>query len=130
MEICRSLAVLLYAPFIEEGRALLAELAEALNRPAGAPADLIRGYAEAVTKGDTATVGKVDQIVVKYRSWWEWATALQEQVLSCGHISRLIAVTPPLSAGLLNVLATLLKEGANECRRDNPEPAEDKVSTQ
>ena len=56
MVICRSLAVLLFAPFIQQGQALLEEIAGVLGRPASDPAELIVSYAEAVRRSDIPTV--------------------------------------------------------------------------
>jgi len=120
MVICRSLAVLLFAPFIDQGRALLGELASVMDKQANDPAELIRSYAEAVCSSDIPTLEKVNQCIVEYNYWQEWASALQEQVLNCRYTSRLIGVTPPLSAGLVGLLTTLMKEGHDESRGDNP----------
>ena len=121
MVICRSLAVLLFAPFIDQGKALLGELAGVLSRPANDPGELIKSYAEAVNRGDISTLEKVNQCIVKYSAWQEYASALQEQVLRCRYTPKLVAVTPPPSADLAGVLATLIKEGQDESSGDNPE---------
>lgn len=130
MVICRSLAVLLFAPFIDQGKALLGELAGVLDRPASAPAELIRSYAGAVNRGDIPTLEKVNQCIVKYSAWQESATALQEEALRCRHTPKLIAVTPPLSAGLAGILTTLMKEGHDEYSGDNPGYPGDQVTAQ
>lgn len=109
--ICRCLAVLLYAPLVDRGKMVSQELAGVLGGQADQPARLIVSYAAAVVRGDIPTLEKVNQCILKYSDWQEWASVLQEQVLKCGYTPRLIAVTPPLSASLVSVLATMIKEG-------------------
>ena len=130
MVICRSMAVLLFAPFIDQGRALLGEVAGVLDRQTNDYAELIVSYAEAVRRSDIPTVEKVNQCIVKYNSWQEWASALQEQVLSCRYTPRLIAVTPPLSADLVGFLATMFKEGYDESGGDHTEDSGEPVLAQ
>lgn len=130
MVICRSLAVLLYAPFIDQGKALLEEVAGVLTRQTNDPAELIRSYAEAVNRGDIQTLEKVNRCIVKYSAWQEWASAMQERALSCRHTPKLIAVTPPLSAELAGILTTIMREGHDESSRDNPEYSGEPVATQ
>jgi hypothetical protein len=120
MVVCRSLAVLLFAPFIDQGKAVLAEVASALSSDGGEPSQLILSYGEAVMREDIVMVEKVNQSIVKYSAWQEWALALQEEVLRCRYTPRVIAVTPPLSAKLVSVVATMIKEGHDEFRRDYP----------
>jgi hypothetical protein len=91
---------------------------------------LIRSYAGAVNRGDIPTLEKVNQCIVKYSVWQEWASALQEQALSCRYTSKLIAVTPPLSADLIGVLAILMKEEHDEYSGDNPGYPGDQVIAQ
>jgi hypothetical protein len=130
MVICRSLAVLLFAPFIQQGQALLGELAGVLGRPANDPGELIKSYARAVIGGDITALEKVNQSIVKYSAWQEWASALQEQALGCRHTPKLIAVTPPLLADLTGVLAILMKEGHDESGRENPRHPGEPVTAQ
>ncbi len=110
MVICHSLAVLLFAPFLAEGRPVVEEVACILGRDASRPAELITGYAEAVISGDTATVEKVNGCILRYSIWAEWAAAVEEEALRCQSNPRLIAVIPPLSSELTNVLALMIKE--------------------
>ena len=130
MVICRSLAVLLFAPFIDLGKALLEEVEGVLDKQENDPAELIRNYGEAVCRGDIPTVEKVNQCIVKYNYWQEWASALQEEVLSCRYTPKLIAVMPPLSAGLVDLLATLIKERQDGSSGDNPEYPSEPVIAQ
>jgi hypothetical protein len=112
MVICRSLAVLLFAPFADRGKELLEEMAGILGSPATAPAGLIRSYAGAVNRGDIPTLEKVNQCIVKYSDWQEYASALQEQALKCRHSPKLVAVTPAPSTDVIGLLARMIKEGA------------------
>ncbi len=110
MVVCRSLAVLLQAPLIDKGKPLIAELVGVLGGQADHPAELILSYASAVAAGDIPTLEKVNQCVLKYSDWEEWASVVQEEVLRCRSKPRLIAVTPPLSSDLTGILATMVKE--------------------
>ena len=114
MVICRSLAVLLYAPLVEQGKAVSAELGGLLGVKANEPAELVKSYAEAVVNGDIPTLEKVNQCIVGYSDWHQWALALQKEVLRCRLRPKLIAVTPPLSAELASVLAIIIKEGHHD----------------
>jgi len=119
MVICRNLIILLFAPFIDKGRALLEEIAGVLGGQADAPAELIRSYARAVSQSDIEMLERVNQCAVKYSEWQQWASALQEQALGCRSTPKLVAVTPSPSADLIGVLATLVKEGNNGPSGDN-----------
>jgi len=112
--ICRSLAVLLFAPFIAQGRPVLEEIAGILDGDVSRPSELIISYAQAVVSGDVSIVEKVNGCIVKYTSWVEWAAILQEQVLNLKYILRLIVVTPPLSSELTNVLTLMIKEAQHD----------------
>lgn len=106
----RSLAVLLLAPLVPQGKRLTVEMAGVLAASADQPEQLLRGYAGAVMEGDVATVEAVNQCIVKYSTWAKWAKELQRQteVMKCR--PRLVAVTPPLSSELASVLAVMIKE--------------------
>ena len=110
MAVCRSLAVLLFVPFVDRGRPLLEEMARALGNDAGQPATLITAYAGAVARGDIATLEKVHRCILRYGHWREWASVLQAEVLRCRLKPRLIAVTPAFSADVISVLAAMVKE--------------------
>ncbi len=121
MVVCRSLAVLLQAPLIDKGKQVIAELVGVLGGQADHPAGLILSYASAVAAGDIPTLEKVNQCVLKYSDWEEWASVVQEEVLRCRLKPRLIAVTPPLSSDLTGILATMIKEDCyDESRGDHP----------
>jgi len=119
--ICRSLAVLLFAPFVDCGRALLEEIAGKLDGSPSDPAGLIKRYADAVYRADIATLDNIDRSIVKYSNWQEWMVALQKQALKCRHTPKLVAVTPPPSADMARVLATLMKEVYHGSSGDSPQ---------
>ena len=112
--ISRSLAVLLFAPFIDRGRTLLEDVAAVLGGDAGQPAQLIRRYGECVTNRDSATLERVNGCIVQYRYWQAWAQALQQTALTCRHMPRLIAITPPPSAEMTAVLVAMMMEENDE----------------
>jgi hypothetical protein len=128
--ICRCLAVLLYAPLVDRGKMVSQELAGVLGGQADQPARLIVSYATAVIRGDIPTLEKVNQSILKYSDWQEWALALQEEVLRCRLKPKLIAVTPPLSTSLVSTLATMIKEGYDESSGDHSAHSGDQVVAQ
>lgn len=127
MTVCRSMAVLGFAPFVPQGESLLAELASILHGDGNQPAGLIRRYAQAVLHGDTLTISRVDNCIARHSQWAEWAALFIEggQSLSC--TPKLVAVTPPVSTELVHVLAEMVEEtGDDESGRDYPQyPASD-----
>jgi hypothetical protein len=127
--ICRNVAVLLFAPFVAQGKAILEEVAVILGR-ANNPAELVLGYGEAVGRQDVITLEKVDRSIVKYSPWVAWASAMQEQVLKCGHTPKLVAVTPAPAAEIIGLLAILIEEAHHGSSRDNSECPGDQVITQ
>ncbi|MDP2855739.1 MAG: hypothetical protein Q8N90_01295 [bacterium] len=128
--ICRSLAVLLYAPLVDQGKVVSEDLAGVLGEQASQPTRLVASYAEAMVRGDIPTVEKVHQCILKYSDWREWALALQKEVLRCRLRPKLIAVTPPLSTELTSVLATMLKEEYDESRGDHSAHSGDQILAQ
>ena len=127
MTVCRSMAVLGFAPFVPQGEPLLAELASILKGDINCPAELVRRYALALVHGDELTLGEVDNCIARHNQWAEWAALFTEggQNLSC--TPKLVAVTPPVSTELVYVLAEMVEEaGDDESRRDYPQyPASD-----
>jgi hypothetical protein len=119
--VCRCLAVLLFAPFTGRKERVLQEVAGVLDGSEGDPAGLIRSFAAAVSGNDLRTVEKVDHCIVQYDSWRQWVSAMQKQALTCQHIPKLIAVTPPPSADLASILVALIKEGYGEYTGDHAE---------
>lgn len=128
--ICRSLAALLLAPFVDQGKTILEEAAVILGGSASAPDELIKSYADAVCRGDITTLDKIDRSIVKYDSWQEWATGMQEQALKCRHTPKLVAVTPLPSTDLAGVLATLMKEAHHGSSGDSSEHPDKPVVAQ
>jgi hypothetical protein len=119
VRVCRSMAVLGFAPFVPQGEPIMAELASILHGDGNQPTGLVRRYAEAVIRGDTLTIGQVDDCIARHSQWAEWAALFIEggQSLSC--IPKLVAVTPPVSTELVHVLVEMVEEtGDDESRRD------------
>jgi len=127
--ICRNTAVLLFAPFVDQGKAVLEEVAKILGK-ANSPTELILGYGEAVGRRDITTLEKVDQGILKYSPWQEWASGMQEQVVRCRHTPKLVAVTPAPSMDVIGLLARMIKEGQDEPSGDNSECSGDQVIAQ
>jgi len=119
--VCRSLAVIGFAPFIPEGESVMEEVSVILGRYSCLPAEPITRYAEAVLNDDIVTIEKVNECIVKHSSWAKWAAELHKQALSLQQTPRLIVVIPPLSEKLVDVLASAVKERqSNESGRDYP----------
>jgi hypothetical protein len=113
------MAVLGFAPFVPQGEPIMAELASILHGDGNQPTGLVRRYAEAVIRGDTLTIGQVDDCIARHSQWAEWAALFIEggQSLSC--TPKLVAVTPPVSTELVHVLVEMVEEtGDDESRRD------------
>jgi hypothetical protein len=127
--ICRNVAVLLFAPFVAQGGAILAEVAEILGM-ADSPAELVLGYGEAVGRRDVVTLDKIDRTIVKYGTWQEWAYGMQEQALKSGHTPKLVAVTPVPAAEIIGLLATMIEEGQHGSTGDSPKHPGEPVTAQ
>jgi len=128
MIICRSMAVLLYAPLVDRGKMVTEELAPVLGGQANQPVQLILSYAAAVVRGDIPTLERVYQCILKYSGWREWLSVLQEEVLRCRLEPRLVAVTPPPATDLTGLLATMMREDMAYDEFGN-DPAGDSVNT-
>lgn len=128
--VCRHIAVLLLAPFVEQGKVLLEEIADILGKPATAPGELLKSYADAVCRMDIKTLDKINGCIVKYSKWQEWALKLQELVLKCPYTSKLVAVTPEPSTEVIGLLATLIKEAYHGPSGDSPECTGEQVTAQ
>ena len=112
--ISRTLAVLLFAPFVTKGKSLLTDVAAVLNGDTADPAGLIRCYGQAVARHDIPVVQQVNKCLSRYNDWQRWAKSLEAQVRDCQYKPRLIAVTPEPSAELIAVLAMMFKEDTHE----------------
>ena len=111
--IFRSLMVIAFAPFVSQGRDVMQDIAAILDGDAANPADLIRRYTGAVLNDKTVTATKVIDCIGSHREWACWADFLQQLTQSFNGNYRLVAVTPPLSEGLADVLADMIKEVPN-----------------
>ncbi|MFC1910293.1 hypothetical protein ACFLXC_03235 [Chloroflexota bacterium] len=120
MAVYRCLAVLLFAPFIEQGKALMADLGEILHTPADHASAMLRSYAAAVLDSDIDTLDKVNRSIVKYSIWREWASELQKQALNCQYTPKLVAVTPAPSPDLIGLLAMIIKGDSHGPAGDSP----------
>lgn len=112
-EICRSLAVLLFAPFVDQGKPLLVEVAAKLGINNHRPCQLLRTYAGFVVNEDVDQLRMVSDCIAEYPLWSEWAVALEAEVNRCRYKPKLIAVTPPASNELSGILALLAKEACH-----------------
>jgi hypothetical protein len=111
--IFRSLMVIAFAPFVPQGRTMLQDIAAILDGDATNPTDLIRRYIGTVLNDDSVTATRVSECIGIHREWACWADFLQQLVLSFNGNYKLVAVTPPLSEGLADVLADMIKEVPN-----------------
>ena len=109
----RSLMVIAFAPFVPQGRAILQNIATIMDGNTANPADLIRRYIDAVLDNEPVTVTRIDDCIGRHREWACWADFLQQLALSFNGDYRLVAITPPLSEQLADVLADMMKEESN-----------------
>jgi hypothetical protein len=114
LTICRSMAVLGFAPFLPQGQSVMGELALILQGDRNCPAQLLRRYADAVVQGDVLTLRRVDDCIARHSQWLEWAGVFLEAAQSFPKPLKPVAVTPPLTAELAGVLADMIRE-----RRDD-----------
>ncbi len=111
--IFRSLMVIAFAPFVPQGRAILQDIATILDGNAANPADLIRRCVKVVLRDEPVTVTRISECIDSHREWACWADFLQQLALSFNGNYKLVAVTPPLSEGLADVLSEMIKEESN-----------------
>ena len=109
----RVLMVIAFAPFVAQGRAVLQNIATILDGDAANPARLITLYVNAVLNDDSVTETRISESIGRHREWVCWADFLQQLALSFNGNYKLVAVTPPLSEGLADVLADMIKEAPN-----------------
>ena len=109
----RVLMVIAFAPFVPQGRAVLQNIATILDGDAANPARLITLYVNAVLNDDSVTATRISECIGSHRDWACWADFLQQLALSFNGNYKLVAVTPPLSEGLADVLADMIKEAPN-----------------
>jgi len=111
--IFRGLMVIAFVPFVSQGRAMLKNIATILNGDAANPARLIMQYTDAILNDEPVTASRVNECIDSHREWACWTDLIQRLALSFNGNYRLVAVTPPLSEGLADVLADMIKEVPN-----------------
>jgi hypothetical protein len=119
-DVLRSVTVLAIAPFSPAGKSLLGELAPILGGDKEQPAELLGRYVSAVIQNDLETVKKVSDIIKGNSQWQDWSTLFARKAMSLKSESKLIAVTPPVSADIAWVIAQMIMEAfENEPERDH-----------
>ena len=108
--VCRTIAVLGFAPFLYTGREIMEDIAAILGGTADDPPDMVRRYADTVTSGDVETVSHIDDCIAKRGQWAAWAELLLQQVRDFSYTPKPMGITPPLSKELAHALATMMKE--------------------
>ena len=109
----RVLMVIAFAPFVPQGRVVLEDIAANLDGDAANPAQLITLYIGAVLIDDLVTATRISECIRSRQEWDCWADFLQQLALSFNGNYKLVAVTPPLSEGVADVLADMIKESPN-----------------
>lgn len=114
--VCRGLAVLFMAPFLPQGQWLLPRLAAVIGAsPYESAASLINRYVQGVIKGDRDMLAVVNRCIIEDAPVLsKWSVAVMESVARFPFIPRVIAVTPPLSAEVAEVLISMLREGRDD----------------
>jgi len=111
--VCRTIAVLGFAPFLYTGREIMEDIAAILGGTADDPPEMIKRYADVVTSGDVEMVPRIDSCIVNHGQWAAWAELLLQRVRDFSYTPKPVAITPPLSPEVIRVLARMLKEGAD-----------------
>ena len=109
----RVLMVIAFAPFVPQGRVVLEDIAANLDGDAANPAHLITLYIGAVLIDDLVTATRISECIRSHQEWDCWADFLQQLALSFNGNYKLVAITPPLSEGVADVLADMIKEAPN-----------------
>ena len=109
----RVLMVIAFAPFVPQGSAVLQNIATILDGDASNPARLIMLYVKAVLNDDSDIATRANECIDSHREWACWADFLQQLALNFNGNYKLVAVTPPLSEGLAQVLADMIREAPN-----------------
>ena len=110
LTIWRGMAVLTFAPFLPQGQFVMGELASILQGDRNCPAQLLRRYANAVVQSDVLTVTRVDDCIARHSQWLDWAGIFLGAAQSFPGSIKPVAVTPPLTAELVRVLADMIRE--------------------
>jgi hypothetical protein len=105
--------VIAFAPFVPQGRVVLEDIAANLDGNAANPAHLITLYIGAVLIDDLVTATRISECIRSHQEWDCWADFLQQLALSFNGNYKLVAITPPLSEGVADVLADMIKEAPN-----------------
>ena len=111
--IFRSIMVIAFAPFVSQGKTLLQTITTILGGDVTDPSHIITRYIDTVSNGDSVTVTKVIECIESHQKWACWAGMQQQLALSFNGDYRLVAVTPPLSERLADVLVDMMKEAPN-----------------
>ncbi len=109
--IFRGFVVIAFAPFVPNGRDVLRDIATALECDPDNPPGLIRRYTTAILNNDMAKANAVSHCIETYQQWSEWANYVEQFTLGFNESYKVVAVTPPLSEGLAETLADMIKEG-------------------
>lgn len=118
----RALSVLAVAAFTPRAEPILTDLAAILGGDKDQPDELIGRYVDAVLGNDTATLKRIDDCIAGYAEWVEWSAVFEKMALGVKTEPRLVAVTPPISADVVWVLAQMVKEACqDEPRGDHPD---------
>ena len=111
--VCRALAVLGFAPFLHSGREIMEDIAAILGGTADEPPEMIKRYADAMTRGDMETVSHIDCCIAKHTRWETWVELLLQQVRDFPYTPKPVGITPPLSAEIIGALTQMMKEEQN-----------------
>ena len=111
--IFRSIMVIAFAPFVSKGETVLQNISTILGEDVTDLSNIITRYIDTVSNGDSVTVTKVIECIESHQKWTCWADMQQQLAQSFNGDYRLVAVTPPLSERLADVLVDMMKEAPN-----------------
>jgi hypothetical protein len=111
--VSRIFMVISFAPFIPQGRDILQSISMILGGNTNNPATLITQYVNSVLTDEMILTAKINELIDKYEDWSHWADSLQQSASKFQADYKLIAVTPPLTEELADVLTEMMKEATN-----------------
>lgn len=108
--LAHGLGTISYAPFAPNGSEILSKLANILGGDPAEPARLLDLYTTAVVKADDHILAGIEDCVLQDPVWAAWSNKLLATGKAFPFIPRVIAVRPPLTNGLMQVLVSMIME--------------------
>lgn len=111
-QVCGSLAVLALVSFLPASPGLLTKLAEVFET--AEPCVMLTRYAQAVVEGQADIVNEVHSCISEDSVWTTFASLFCRYAATFPFTPKVVAVTPPLSTEVANVLISMIKEADDD----------------